>query len=71
MYLAYRAWALEYPWPSNLVWNNLSLHLDDFQVWLLTERGKEDQSIVFTLFEGFSSGDRPPASSGSTGCCSG
>ena len=55
MYIAYRAWGLEYPWPNNLVWNQLSIHLDDFQTWLLTERGKEDQSIVFTVFEGFSS----------------
>ena len=56
MYVAYRARSLEYPWPNDLVWNQLSFHLDDFQTWLLTERGKEDQSIVFTLFEGFSSG---------------
>ncbi len=55
MYVAYRAWGLEYPWPNNLVWNSLSVHLDDFQTWLLTERGKEDQSFVFTIFEGFSS----------------
>ena len=54
MYVAYRIWALDYPWPSELVWNSLSLHLDDFQTWLLTERGKEDQGIVFTVFEGFS-----------------
>ena len=55
MYVAYRAWGLEYPWPNDLVWNSLSVHLDDFQTWLLTERGKEDQSLVFTVFEGFSS----------------
>ncbi len=55
MYVAYRARALAYPWPNELVWNSLSVHLDDFQVWLLTERGQEDQSIVFTVFEGFSS----------------
>lgn len=54
MYIAYRIWALDYPWPNDLVWNSLSLHLDDFQTWLLTERGKEDQGIVFTVFEGFS-----------------
>ena len=54
MYIAYRLWALEYPWPSQLVWNSLSLHLDEFQVWLLTEKGQEDQGIVFTIFEGFS-----------------
>ena len=56
MYVAYRGWARDYSWPNRLVWNSLSLHLDDFQTWLLTERGKEDQSIVFTVFEGFSSG---------------
>ena len=56
MYVAYRVWGLEYPWPNDLVWNSLSVHLDDFQTWLLTERGKEDQSLVFTVFEGFSSG---------------
>ena len=55
MYVAYRLWALEYQWPSSLVWNELSFHLDEFQTWLLTERGKEDTGIVFTLFEGFSS----------------
>ena len=55
MYVAYRARALEYPWPNDLVWNNLSVRLDDVQVWLLTERGAEDQSLVFTVFEGFSS----------------
>ena len=55
MYVAYRGWGLEYPWPNNLVWNSLSVHLDDFQTWILTERGQEDQSFVFTIFEGFSS----------------
>lgn len=55
MYIAYRAWALEYPWPDDLVWNSLSLHLDEFQIWLLDERGKTDQGLVFTVFEGFSS----------------
>ena len=54
MYVAFRLWALEYPWPNQLVWNSLSLHLDEFQVWLLTEKGQEDQGIVFTVFEGFS-----------------
>ena len=55
MYVAYRAWALEYPWPSSLVWNNLSFRLDEFQIWLLDERGKTDQGVVFTVFEAFSS----------------
>jgi glycine betaine/proline transport system permease protein len=56
MYIAYRARSLEYSWPNSVVWNSLSVHLDDFQVWLLTERGKENQSLVFTVFEGLSSG---------------
>ena len=55
MYVAYRIWSLEYPWPNWFVWNELSLHLDNFQLWLLTERGKEDEALVFTIFEGFSS----------------
>jgi glycine betaine/proline transport system permease protein len=55
MYAAYRVWGLEYPWPNDLVWNSLSVHLDDFQTWILTERGKADQSFIFTIFEGFSS----------------
>jgi glycine betaine/proline transport system permease protein len=54
MYVAYRLWANEYPWPNGLVWNELSLHLDDLQTWLLTERGKEDTSFVFSVFEAFS-----------------
>lgn len=54
MYLAYRAWRLEYPWPDALVWNSLSGDLDDFQVWLLTEKGQEDNGIFFSLFEWFS-----------------
>ena len=54
MYVAYRP-GTRLPWPNDLVWNSLSVHLDDFQTWLLTERGKDDQSIVFTVFEGFSS----------------
>ena len=53
MYLAYRAWALEYPWPQRLEWTALAGHLDDFQTWLIDEKNAEDQSIVFALFEGF------------------
>ena len=54
MVLAYRGWRLDYPWPDALAWNSLSGHLDSFQTWLLTERGKEDTGLVFTLFEWFS-----------------
>ncbi len=54
MYVAYRVWALGYPWPDSLVWNSLSGHLDEFQTWVLTEKGQEDTGIVFSLFEWFS-----------------
>ncbi|MGH3134961.1 MAG: ABC transporter permease subunit, partial [Gaiellaceae bacterium] len=54
MWLAYRGWKAEYPWPNELVWNSLAAHLDEFQVWILTEKGQEDTGIVFTIFEWFS-----------------
>jgi glycine betaine/proline transport system permease protein len=53
MYLGYRAWKLEYPWPSSLVWSDLPLHLDSFQIWLLDQRSAEDKGVVFALFDGF------------------
>jgi glycine betaine/proline transport system permease protein len=53
MYLAYRAWRLEYPWPASLTWNTLPLHLDSFQNWLLEQRSAEDKSPVFAVFDGF------------------
>jgi glycine betaine/proline transport system permease protein len=53
MYLAYRAWRLEYAWPSSLVWTELPLHLDNFQNWLLDQRSAEDKNVVFALFDGF------------------
>jgi glycine betaine/proline transport system permease protein len=64
MYVAYRIWGVtvdengnelaRFPWPNWLVWNELSLHLDNFQTWVLTERGKEDTSFVFSIFEWYS-----------------
>jgi glycine betaine/proline transport system permease protein len=53
MYVAYRVWATDYPWPSSLVWNSLSGHLDDFQTWLIDQRNAENESFVFTVFDGF------------------
>jgi glycine betaine/proline transport system permease protein len=53
MWLAYRAFRLEYPWPSALAWNNLQFELDEFQTWLIEQRSAEDKSIVFALFDGF------------------
>jgi glycine betaine/proline transport system permease protein len=53
MYIAYRIWALEYPWPNGLFWNSLSLHLDDFHVWLLDQRSAENPNFVFAVFDAF------------------
>ena len=53
MYVAYRAQALDYPWPDRLRWNSLPAHLDDFHIWLLDQRSAEDPSFVFALFDGF------------------
>jgi glycine betaine/proline transport system permease protein len=53
MYVAYRIWALDYQWPNHFVWNELGLHLDNFQIWLLDQRSAEDKSFVFAIFDGF------------------
>jgi glycine betaine/proline transport system permease protein len=53
MYVAYRIWPLEYPWPQRLEWNALTGHLDRFQVWLIDERNAEDPSFAFAAFDGF------------------
>ena len=53
MFLAYRAFRLEYPWPSGLAWNTLPFELDRFQLWLIERRSAEDKSVVFAVFDGF------------------
>jgi glycine betaine/proline transport system permease protein len=53
MYVAYRLWEVEYPWPAALTWDSLPLHLDDFQTWLLDRRNAENPSFVFSAFEAF------------------
>ena len=53
MWLGYRAFRLEYPWPSSLTWSNLQFELDAFQVWLIEQRSAEDKGVVFAIFDGF------------------
>lgn len=53
MWLAYRGFKGEYPWPDELAWNSLSAKLDEFQTWLIEQRTAEDKGIVFSLFDGF------------------
>ena len=53
MWLTYKAFPLDYPWPNSLAWNQLSFKLDNFQVWLIEQRSAEDKNIVFAIFDGF------------------
>lgn len=52
MWLAYRAFPLDYPWPGSLAWNQLQLELDTFQIWLIDQRSADDKSLVFAIFDG-------------------
>jgi glycine betaine/proline transport system permease protein len=53
MWLAYRGWKAEYPWPNDLVWNNLQVELDEFQAYLIDQRLEGGGGVVFTIFDGF------------------
>jgi glycine betaine/proline transport system permease protein len=53
MWLAYRGWKTEYPWPGSLTWSALPAHFDDFQTWLLDQRNAANPSFVFTVFDAF------------------
>jgi len=53
MVVVYRAFRLDYPWPTSLTFTQLSAHLDEFQVWLVDQRTAEDTGIVFTIFNWF------------------
>jgi glycine betaine/proline transport system permease protein len=55
MWLAYRAWKLDYAWPDSLVWNELTFKLDEFQGWLIDKRLTGDGGVVFSIFDGFRS----------------
>ena len=51
MWIAYKAWGGEYPWPATLRWDGLSAHLDSFQTWLIDQRTSEDPGLVFSIFD--------------------
>jgi glycine betaine/proline transport system permease protein len=53
MWLAYRGWKAEYPWPNDLVWNSLQSEFDDIQSWLLDKDLEGGGGILFTVFDGF------------------
>jgi len=53
MWLAYRGWKSEYPWPDSLVWNGLQARFDSIQNWLLDQRLSGGGGLLFSIFEGF------------------
>ena len=53
MWLAYRGWKSEYPWPNELVWNRFQFELDDIQSWLLDKDLEGGGGLLFSLFDAF------------------
>jgi glycine betaine/proline transport system permease protein len=53
MWLAYRGWSNEYPWPDALVWNGLQGHFDSLQSWLVDARLEGNDGLLFSIFDGF------------------
>ncbi|HEX4746259.1 MAG TPA: ABC transporter permease subunit [Gaiellaceae bacterium] len=53
MWLAYRGWKSEYPWPDQLVWNRLQFEFDETQSWLIDKRLTGDGGLFFSIFDGF------------------
>jgi glycine betaine/proline transport system permease protein len=53
MWLSYRGWRTEYPWPNGLVWNDLQLRFDEFQSWLIDKRLTGGGGTFFAIFDGF------------------
>ena len=53
MWLAYRGWKPEYPWPNELVWNGLQVEFDDIQAWLIDKRLEGGGGLLFAVFDGF------------------
>ena len=53
MWLAYRGWKTEYPWPNDLVWNGLQARFDSIQTYLIDQRLEGGGGLLFTVFDGF------------------
>ena len=53
MWLAYRGWKSEYPWPNDLVWNGLQAKFDSVQTYLIDQRLEGGGGFLFTIFDGF------------------
>ena len=53
MWLAYRGWKTEYPWPNDLVWNGLQARFDSIQTYLIDQRLEGGGGLLFSIFDGF------------------
>jgi glycine betaine/proline transport system permease protein len=53
MWLGYRGWGSEYPWPPELVWNGLQARFDAIQAYLIDTRLEGDGGLLFAVFDGF------------------
>jgi glycine betaine/proline transport system permease protein len=53
MWLAYRGWKSEYPWPDSMIWNGLQARFDSIQNWLLDQRLTGGGGLLFSIFDGF------------------
>ncbi len=53
MWLAYRGWKAEYPWPQELVWNDLQIRFDNIQAYLIDTRLEGGGGLLFAVFDGF------------------
>ncbi len=42
-----------FPWPAALTWTSLAGNLDDFQAWLIDQRGAANPNPLFAVFDGF------------------
>ena len=53
MWLAYRGWKSEYPWPNDLVWNGLQAKFDSIQTYLIDQDLTGGGGLLFSIFDGF------------------
>jgi hypothetical protein len=53
MWLAYRGWKSEYPWPNDVVWNGLQARFDSIQTYLIDQRLEGGGGLLFSIFDGF------------------
>ena len=51
MWLAYRGWKTQYPWPNDLVWNGLQARFDAVQSWLIDKRLSGGGGPLFASFD--------------------